>query len=142
MMYVYFGIITGVLLFKILLNLFCPILMKKGVYSFLCKREYNELEDEYSLNVSKEKWFYNTVLLPLTALFAIFSDKSFMTTIVIILSGLVVATDIIIAHKLQKYIEIINVKAIYDIATLLLIGVLAYLFILTAMKWCFDSLSN
>lgn len=119
MMYVYFGIITGVLLFKILLNLFCPILMKKGVYSFLCKREYNELEDEYSLNVSKEKWFYNTVLLPLTALFAIFSDKSFMTTIVIILSGLVVATDIIIAHKLQKYIEIINVKAIYDIATLL-----------------------
>ena len=128
MMYFYFGIITGVLPFKILFNLFCPILMKKGVYSFLCKREYNELEDEYSLNVSKEKWFYNTVLLPLTALFAIFSDKSFMTTIVIILSGLVVATDIIIAHRLQKYIEIINVKAIYDIATLLLIGVLAYLF--------------
>lgn len=137
MMYVYFGIITGVLLFKILLNLFCPILMKKGVYSFLCKREYNELEDEYSLNVSKEKWFYNTVLLPLTALFAIFSDNSFMTTIVIILSGLVVATDIIIAHKLQKYIEIINVKAIYDIATLLLIGVLAYLFHLNGYEMVF-----
>ena len=137
MMYVYFGIITGVLLFKILLNLFCPILMKKGVYSFLCKRGYNELEDEYSLNVSKEKWFYNTVLLPLTALFAIFSDKSFMTTIVIILSGLVVATDIIIAHKLQKYIEIINVKAIYDIATLLLIGVLAYLFHLNGYEMVF-----
>ena len=136
-MYVYFGIITGVLLFKILLNLFCPILMKKGVYSFLCKREYNELEDEYSLNVSKEKWFYNTVLLPLTALFAIFSDKSFMTTIVIILSGLVVATAIIIAHKLQKYIEIINVKAIYDIATLLLIGVLAYLFHLNGYEMVF-----
>jgi hypothetical protein len=111
--------------------------MKKGVYSFLCKREYNELEDEYSLNVSKEKWFYNTVLLPLTALFAIFSDKSFMTTIVIILSGLVVATDIIIAHKLQKYIEIINVKAIYDIATLLLIGVLAYLFHLNGYEMVF-----
>ena len=137
MMYVYFGIITGVLLFKILLNLFCPILMKKGVYSFLCKREYNELEDEYSLNVSKEKWFYNTVLLPLTALFAIFSDKSFMTTIVIILSGLVVATDIIIARRLQKYIEIINVKAIYDIATLLLIGVLAYLFHLNGYEMVF-----
>ena len=137
MMYVYFGIITGVLLFKILLNLFCPILMKKGVYSFLCKREYNELEDEYSLNVSKEKWFYNTVLLPLTALFAIFSDKSFMTTIVIILSGLVVATDIIIALRLQKYIEIINVKAIYDIATLLLIGVLAYLFHLNGYEMVF-----
>jgi hypothetical protein len=137
MMYIYFGIITGVLLFKILLNLFCPILMKKGVYSFLCKREYNELEDEYSLNVSKEKWFFNTVLLPLTALFAIFSDKSFMTTIVIILSGLVVATDIIIAHKLQKYIEIINVKAIYDIATLLLIGVLAYLFHLNGYEMVF-----
>lgn len=137
MMYIYFGIITGVLLFKILLNLFCPILMKKGVYNFLCKREYNELEDEYSLNVSKEKWFYNTVLLPLTALFAIFSDKSFMTTIVIILSGLVVATDIIIAHRLQKYIEIINVKAIYDIATLLLIGVLAYLFHLNGYEMVF-----
>lgn len=137
MMYVYFGIITGVLLFKILLNLFCPILMRKGGYSFLCKREYNELEDEYSLNVSKEKWFYNTVLLPLTALFAIFSDKSFMTTIVIILSGLVVATDIIIAHRLQKYIEIINVKAIYDIATLLLIGVLAYLFHLNGYEMVF-----
>lgn len=137
MIYIYFGIITGILLFKILLNLFCPILMKKGIYSFLCKREYNELEDEYSLNVSKERWFHNSVLLPLTALFAIFCDNSFLTTVVIIMSGIAVATDIIIANKLQKYIELINTKVIYDIATLLLIGVLAYLFHLNGYEMVF-----